>query len=265
LKFLNTKTPPTDKKVNENTLEEKREEMGLEKLKEEKLRKEIEEINFRIEQQKSSLGLEKIKAHSGYLVILVPLILGLLTFYVEINKYLDQREKEQKFKISKEMIQLVNELNSGSEAIRRNAALELAFFGKPAVPILIENLDNVEHQNPVYDAIIKGLKSISANEKNSAYILTQLLQATAEVIDRPSAEQTSSHDLTIRFHRRALETILNNVKESEKEKTEREKLKTALKEFGSKENYITTLYPDDPDKKKSFINDINKVLDKLNN
>ena len=177
--------------------------MDRETLELQKLQLEIDEIRKRVDSSPSTLRLEKFKIYPTYLAIAVSLILGTLTYFQQRQQFLDQQKREQTFKISQEMITLVKELNAdNSPSMKRTAAIELSFFGLPAIPILIENLD-IDHQREVYDAIIKGLGSVIISEKSADAVMTPLRESASNVFQR---EMNADYP-TIRFmetHIRAL-------------------------------------------------------------
>jgi hypothetical protein len=173
--------------------------MDKETLEIEKLQEEIKEIRCRIKASPTLQRLEKWKVYPTYFAIAVSLVLGMLGYFHQRQEYLDQRKQqikqeaeEQKFKVNQAMILLVQQLNDKkSSALQRNAALELSFFGRPAIPILIENLD-IQHQRVVHQAIAKSLKEIMMSEKNAAVVILPLLLSIKNILQRELTESQPS-------------------------------------------------------------------------
>jgi hypothetical protein len=198
--------------------------MDKDALELEKLKAEIDEIRLNLQTNRSTLRLEKFKVFPTYLAVAVTLIFGTITYFQQRQQYLDQQAREQRFKVSQEMITLVKELNTeNATALQRNAALELAYFGRQAIPILIENLD-IARKNDVNQAIIKSLKSIAMSEKDSKEkdeknrieVLIPLLES-AENVFRQQLQADNQPDSTILLaHFEAL-GILGMLRSNEKE------------------------------------------------
>jgi len=169
--------------------------MDKETLEIEKLQEEIKEIRWKRKAGPTLQRLEKWKVYPTYFAIAVSLVLGILGYFHQRQEYLDQRKqqikheaKEQKFKINQAMILLVQQLNNQkSPALQRNAAVELSFFGRPAIPILIENLD-IQHQRVVHQAIVKSLQQIMVSEKNAAVVILPLLLSIKNILQRELTE-----------------------------------------------------------------------------
>ena len=170
--------------------------MDKETLEIEKLQEEIREIRWKIKAGPTLQRLEKWKVYPTYLAITVSLVLGILGYFVQRQEYLNQQKQQikqeaeaQKFKINQAMILLVQQLNNQkSPDLERNAAMELSFFGRPAIPILIENLD-IEHRGVVHQAIAKSLRQIMKDEKNAVVVIKPLLRSIKNILERELIEK----------------------------------------------------------------------------
>ena len=160
-----------------------------ETLEQEKLRAEIDEIRLRVRDHAVQRRLEKFKVYPTYIAVITTLLVGIVTFALQWSEYLDQREREQRFKIGEEMIKLVMQLNDREfPNLQRSAALELAFFGRPAVPLMLEHLDMQADQD-VRDAIVKGLAEVARVEEDAGAVIQPMIASTFNVLDRELADR----------------------------------------------------------------------------
>lgn len=151
-----------------------------------KLEGEVEELRSRLRVGPVSALLERLKVHSAYLTILATIGAGAFT----IVQYLHQQEREQKFKVSQELIKLIDQINAKSEPVQRNAARALAYYGWQAAPILVENLA-IARTDPVIQAIIESLRSIVGSEEQATGVkhLVRMLGESAEAFFRRELEE----------------------------------------------------------------------------
>lgn len=178
-------------------------------LEEDKLKAETDDIRLKMQTSKSTLWLEKLKVYPTYLTVIVAIIFGTIQYFQQRQQYLDQQARDQKFKISKEMIELVKQLNTPNASdLQRNAALELAFFGREAVPVLIENLD-IPREDVANQAVINSLQSIVIAEKDPKHVVdtfSLLLRSANAVFERELSRQ-QPNITTLLAHINALGTL----------------------------------------------------------
>ena len=156
-------------------------------LEQQKLRAEIDEIRLRIREQSSGKWQKWTKAAVAYLAVLIPLGIGVGGFLQEWAAYQTQKERLARFEVGAEVIQLVEHLsNERNSNLQRMAALELAWFGRPAVLILHEQL--IQNMGPksmnVRDAILTALVEVARIEKNTPAVLEPVIQSTMSFVDR---------------------------------------------------------------------------------
>jgi hypothetical protein len=193
--------------------------MSKEELEKEKLQEEIKEIRWRMKTQGSVQRLEKFKVYPTYLALFISLTLGTLSYFHQRQQYLDQQAKEQKIKITSEMITLVRQITEGSPDEQRTAAINISLLGKAAIPTLVENLQ-IQHKEVVYDSIIEGLRWIAVREGSLEEVLRQLINSTDKVLERELQERGPN----LRFilaHLEAIKTLMTmNGPESAKLRSE---------------------------------------------
>lgn len=161
-------------------------ESALEKqvLEHQKLKVETEDIRFKIQNNRSNLRLERLKVYPTYLAVVVSILFGVFQYFQQREAQLAQQAKDQEFKITNEMVTLVKQLDTASSpALQRSAAIQLAMYGLPAVPILIENLD-IDRKHVVHQAIIKSLQETVTTETDAVTIITSLLESSETVFSR---------------------------------------------------------------------------------
>jgi hypothetical protein len=193
-----------------------------------KLQAEVDELGLRLETGRSAQKMEPWKVIPTYVTVLATIIGGTFSYFQQRQQYLDQQEREHKFKLSKEMIDLVQQLNSPSDSMQRNAAVELRFFGPPAVSVLIENLGTVS-KPLVRDAIINSLQSIVKSERDQkevANVLT-LIADSVEGFIRSELDQPRPNVNLLLAYMKAME-VAGTGKEASVSKELYEKIRRIL-------------------------------------
>ncbi len=146
-------------------------------LEQEKLKAEIDEIRLRIREQSSGKW-QWAKATIKYLAIIIPLAVALGGLLIQWNQYEDQRERLAQFKVGPEVIELATQLNNTSDMNQQSlAAHQLAWFGRPAVFLLFEQLAT-QKRPTVRNAIVLALADIARSDKGKPSIMALLLQST---------------------------------------------------------------------------------------
>jgi hypothetical protein len=158
-----------------------------ESLERQKLRAEVDEIRLRIREQSPGKWQRWSKAVLAYCAILIPLGIGVGGFLQGWSAYQAQRERLARFEVGSEVIQLTKQLSETDDNnLQRMAALELAWFGRPAVLILYEQL--MQSRKPqhwmVRDAILIALAEVARIEKDPSTVLQPMIQSTASFVDR---------------------------------------------------------------------------------
>ena len=151
-------------------------------LERQKLAMEIRELEKRVEVADKQLRWEKGRFTLNFIAIFVTALVGLIGALFEFANYLDQREREQRFEVTQEMISLVEQLNRQEHpALQSDAALELAAIGLPAVPNLINHL-RIEHFDEVHDAIIRALTEIINSPEAASQVMRQLKPFAVDIV-----------------------------------------------------------------------------------
>lgn len=153
--------------LDKDAIEARKLELALQKapLELQKLAAEADDLRARARASQKSGQLEWIKLLPAYGTVLVSVVLA----YLAYQQFGAQQEREQKFKLSVEMVKLINQMNADNETDQLNAALALAFFGRESVLILVENLA-IDRKEEVYRGIAKSLQQIVRQEKSATEV-----------------------------------------------------------------------------------------------
>jgi len=163
-----------------------------EELEKRKLQIEVEEIEQRIESEGKRIEGENKSAkweHARILATIgltsISIIIGIVTIWTKSATFLEQREKEQGFRLNKEMLTLVDQLNADKDYEQENAAILLSYFKKDAIPILLMNLARTKRP----EATIDSLKLIKENKKvKPREILEPLIKSAKKVFSIKDAK-----------------------------------------------------------------------------
>lgn len=162
---------------------------GITSLEIEKLATEVEEAKLRIEKLKQDLynegsGLQKIwNSITKNLGVSLSLLTATAALWIQLDGFTHQRKQRQELEVSRELVILLEKLNSGEPNLQRTAAVGLSLFGEEAVSVLIENLD-FDVTLELRRTLIEQLSAIVVREKNAWQVLNPLLQSTVAVFDR---------------------------------------------------------------------------------
>jgi hypothetical protein len=127
-------------------------------------------------------GPGRVERWLKYLGVVVPLVAAVIAAFIQWSGYWDQRERLAQFQAGEQVIKLATQLNHPSDEGQRSlAALELAWYGRPAVFLLFEQLVP-ERAQAVRHAIIMALAEIARNDTKPRGI-AELLARSPE---RPS-------------------------------------------------------------------------------
>jgi hypothetical protein len=190
-----------------------------EELEKKKLQVEVDEIEQRIESERKRIEAEnksttweraKILATIG--LTFISITIGIVTIWTKSATFLEQREKEQGFRLNKEMLDLVDQLNADKDYEQENAAILLSYFKKDAIPILLMNLRRTNRPEATIDSLklIKGNKKVKPNE-----VLDPLIKSAKKVF---SSKDVKSDKAIIAF-RNYIMALGDLGKEKEKDVT----------------------------------------------
>lgn len=157
--------------------------LDKEELEKTKLQCEINEIEQRIKSESKKAKWEMPKAVATITLTFISVAIGITTIWTKSATFLEQRGKEQSINLSRQMIDLVNQLNSEDSvkqenAKQENAAILLSYYKKDAIPILLRNLQRAE--NP--DATIESLKLIKEDTDLSPQDVINSLKKSAKKV-----------------------------------------------------------------------------------
>ena len=105
----------------------------------------------------------------------LPIVSLIATIIYGIFDFLHQQRMRNEFQITKEVIQLVNQLGSANEVETQNAAILLTSLKEHAVPILFSNL-NVKEPSFISQSAEKALGLLAAKDPN--LVIPKLLNQT---------------------------------------------------------------------------------------
>lgn len=203
-----------------------------EELEKQKLQAEIEEIKLKIEQGKKRLDFEQkdaskehLRSWAAIIISFVTIATGAITIGQKAYTFLSQNAQTQRIKINQDMIKLVDELRTGDEGARENAAMLLSAYGMEVVPVLLKNLESYSNPEP----LIESLKEIKdrLGDKNKD-VLTALINKAKDLFKNNLKALPTVNEKTTTKQRKAEKCIANFI--------------TALKE----------LYGDSPEIKELF-------------
>ena len=171
-----------------------------------KLQAETDEIKLRVTDRPSTRQLEKWTVYPAY----IGLVTTLLVIGIQWGQYLNQIKEQHRFNVDTQLITLVAQLVDPKDpTMQRSAAMQLALFGSPAGPVLLESLD-FEITAPVVEAISRALVEIGRNEDDASWLLTRIIESTSQFINR---QLEKKHPIvpTIRRHLIALVAVANDL------------------------------------------------------
>lgn len=129
------------------------------KLESIRLKEEIQKLH---EERKSVVSERRFRPGTALVVVLTavsPLLIGLLTYGHEITKYRETFQRETQFKITKDVMEVLRDLNSPKSETAKIASLALAQFGADALPFLTESLA-IAHPEDVYESIVSSIRLV---------------------------------------------------------------------------------------------------------
>jgi hypothetical protein len=165
----------------------------------EKLKVEIAQATDEINASRSVF--RKIKSGLAILISITALGSGIFGVIKIAGDYFAQRERQLRFEVSKEVIELSKQLGSDDRIARSNAALLLSEYGEHAVPILVSALGETNKPG-LPDRLIYSLELILKKERikeNPQLVLEPLLRQTGFAIQemvkasKPDLESVSNY------------------------------------------------------------------------
>ena len=172
-----------------------------------KLRLEIDKLAAEVRQIEAQLLAGKdwvatLKRKFGVIAVILTVGVGGWGLYTGIWTFLDQRERQYEFNVSKELIELSRQLASDDRIERANAAILLSAFEVDAIPILVENL-SVTDKEGLHTDIRKSLALIM--KKNN------VRKKPGRVLQPLARQMEAVFDEQVRQPRPSVNAILNYV------------------------------------------------------
>lgn len=172
-----------------------------------KLKRETNEIDLSMAGKPAANRLEKWKLIPAYLGVFATLAL----FSFQSYQYFEEKRKEQKIEFDAKMIELAERLGDReNERLQRTAALQLALFGAPATPLLIESID-FDPSRPVLAAICKALVSIAKQIDGGTEEVIERLEAATNAVARRELRKESPDVQKIGRHVGALTHVAGDL------------------------------------------------------
>jgi hypothetical protein len=138
--------------------------------------------------------------------ISIPSVLAvIIASYIQLDNFFDLKEKELHFNLSKEIIELNKQINSGQVELVRDAIYLLGSLGPDAAFLLVYHLDDVNVDETVEASISFALNRIietsrkTGNQSGVSQVINLLAQRTIEVISKqlqegiPSVKRINRH------------------------------------------------------------------------
>jgi hypothetical protein len=146
---------------------------SIEDLEKAKLHAETQQIEKAISSSANEVFRKATQNWLALVLAFLTLASGIYTFYSELNAFLKEKRLERQISFSKEMLGLVQQLNSEKKDERENAFLLLGYFKMDAVPILLYHLEKAD--DPAM--VIRSLKLIQKNTERPEELTDRVLKA----------------------------------------------------------------------------------------
>lgn len=149
-----------------------------EELEKDKLAAEIAELEQKVQFAAKKEKWSGFKTFTTLTLTFLSIGAGLITLIINSTQFIEQRQKIQRVELSKNMIELVNQLNEDDVYKQENAAILLSYYYLDAVPILLKNLERVEDPT----ATIYSLQLIEENKGiRPQQIIKPMLQSARKI------------------------------------------------------------------------------------
>jgi len=183
------------------------------RLEKAKLDAEVRELNQKIRSTNAASRSESRKLLVTVIGIVVPLVIGIPTALIQFHNFLDQRHAEQTFEVSRELIELINQLNDPQTvpAMKRAAAISLSLLGDSAIPLLVDNLDTAGERD-VFETTIGALEDVLLRQNDPREVLDPVLQAARRTIRRELAK-AEPRTLSVRVYAEAVSRLATATRE----------------------------------------------------
>lgn len=126
-----------------------------------------ENRNFKLEIFKAVLGIG-------------PVIVAVVAAYLSYLEYIHQRQREQDFQVTQELLEVFLRFNSSDPREQVDAALSLGFYGKDASDYLLYRIENAPHGEVVRRAMYDSLERIALRGADAASHITRVLRKKIE-------------------------------------------------------------------------------------
>lgn len=156
------------------------EDISVEDLKKIKLDAEIRQTLSAITTTPIKDGyLKELKNWIALIMTFVTLSGAVLAVWINWSGYRKERRVEKQISFSKEILELVKQLNSADKTDRENALLLLGYFKMNALPILINYLETDEKPQMV----IRSLKLIQRNIDKPELVTNRVLKSAEQIFN----------------------------------------------------------------------------------
>lgn len=198
---------------------ESMEDISVEDLKKIKLDAEISQTLNAITKTSVKGGcLKELKNWIALIMTFVTLSGAVLAVWINWSGYRKERRIEKQISFSKEILELVKQLNSADKTDRENALLLLGYFKMDALPILINYLETDEKPQMV----IRSLKLIQRNIDKPELVTDRVLKSAESIFNLRDVTTDEAITAYINFikalgevgayRKKTIVSILNDIK-----------------------------------------------------
>lgn len=141
------------------------------------LKKEFELLSLKnqIEKQKSemkpswtSVLFNQTTKSISLIVAIISMLAGIWGLVIPARNFFKDKQKEKHYELSREMVELANNLQSDSAKLQQEAVLLLSYYDLNSMPILLYQLENFSNsfQKNMVDHVIKTISLIYMRNKS---------------------------------------------------------------------------------------------------
>lgn len=143
----------------------------------ENLKKEFELLSLKnqIEKQKNELKpslasvlFNQATKSISLIVAIVSMLAGIWGLVIPARNFFKDKQKEKHYELSRDMVELANNLQSDSVKLQQEAVLLLSYYDLNSMPILLYQLENFSNsvQKDMVDHVIKSISLIYMRNKS---------------------------------------------------------------------------------------------------
>lgn len=102
------------------------------------------------------------------IVAIVSMLAAIWGLVIPARNFFKDKQKEKHYELSREMVELANNLRSNSDTLQREAVLLLSYYDLNSMPILLYQLENLDHGSEIekVDHVIKTISLIYMRNKS---------------------------------------------------------------------------------------------------